>query len=145
MFKRKKATSKNNLGTELQPDPLETLGQYIRRLRLIRSLKLSDLARATARFGAQVSEIHLSHLEFDMSPNRSIEDLTKIAKALDIPPQWLIEKSEMNGMAVKQGAQDDLQEGMLQVTLDPDKQQMILAMIDVILRRRRSERSQKQK
>lgn len=145
MFKRKKATRKqDNLDLKSQPLLTETLGQFIRRLRLIRGIKLSDLSRATARFGAQVSEIYLSHLELDMVPNRAIEDLTKIAKALDIPPQWLIEKSEMSEMAVKHGAQDDLREGARQVTLDPNEEKMILAMIEVVLHRRKSEKSQKQ-
>lgn len=141
MFNRKKATRKDNLNIELQPEPTETLGQSIRRLRLIRGFKLSDLSRATARFGTQVSQTELSRIELDVVINPPTEHLTSLAKALDIPPLWLLEKSEMSGTAVKHRIQDDPQDGAQRVTLDPDKQQMILAMIEAILRRRRSEKS----
>lgn len=136
--------AKNNFDPELQPAPAETLGQYIRRVCLIRGVKLSDFSRATARFGAQVSEIHLSHFELDMVPNRSIEHLTSLAMVLNIPPQGLIEKSEMSGTAVKHGAQEDLQDGARLVTFDANEQEMILAMIEEVLRRHKVGKRRKQ-
>ncbi len=141
MFNRKKATRKDNLDPVLQPDSAETFGQYIRRLRLIRGIKLSDFSRATARFGAQVSQIELSHIELGLVAYPSIEHLTSLAKGLDIPPQWLIEKSEMSALALKQAAQPYPHDVARQVTYDPDTRRMILSMIEEILRRREIEKS----
>lgn len=145
MFKRKKATrNQDKLKRELHPDLAETLGQYIRRLRLMRGMKLSDLSRATAHFGTQVSQIHLSHIELDVVANPAIEELTSLAKVLDIPPQWLIEPSQMSESPITHAAQNDPQDNARQVALDSNEQKMILAMTEAILHRRELQKRQKQ-
>lgn len=50
----------------------------------------------------------------------------------------------MSALAVMHAAQDDQQNGARNVTLDPDEQKMILAMVEEILRRRQVEKRRKQ-
>lgn len=145
MFKRKKATrNQDKLKRELHPDLAETLGQYIRRLRLMRGMKLSDLSRATAGFGIQVSQIHLTHIELGVVVDPAVEELTKLAKVLDIPPQWLVESSQMSKSSIKYALQSDPQNDARQVALDSNEQKMILAMTEAILHRRELQKRQKQ-
>ena len=84
---------------ELRPFPDESLGEYLRRLRLIRRLDLGDVSVRTPRVpeSQHVSQSYLSQLELGRAQNPSRERLIGLARVLEVPEGWILERAGFSG------------------------------------------------
>ena len=130
---------------ELRPRTGEKLGEYIRRIRLTRGLNLPQVARASAEEppSQRISHPYLSQIELGQVFQPSRDRLQTLAKILQIQPEWLFEKANLP----LHGAERDMQQNPMveriatrAAEMEPTDQQMVLDMIDVILKRRKGER-----
>ncbi len=124
---------------DLKPFLDETLGQYLRRLRLIRGINLSDVSAKTAQVpdGASVSISYLSHLELGLQQSPSREVLLSLAKVLEVPPGPLLELAgySSRGLEPPEDALDpEARELALRAAqLDPAERRMLDTMIRGLL------------
>ncbi len=135
------------LGPEWKPRADETLGAYIRRVRLMRGMNLPEVARVTAQLPAaqRVSHPYLSQIELGQVFRPAPERLQSIAKVLAIPEAWLLEKAGFSASGV--GPAPSIERSpiaeriaMRSATLDAADQQLILQMVETIVRMRRGGR-----
>ncbi len=133
--------------TELRPRADEPLGSYLRRIRLIRGMGLSEVADATPRVpeSQHISYSYLSQIELGRAQSPSRERLISIAQVLGIPPQWVLEKAGFTGgtQSVTESSSSSpiVQQIALRAgQLDRTDQEAFLQMIDAIVRLRRRRR-----
>jgi transcriptional regulator with XRE-family HTH domain len=81
---------------DLEPRDDETLGHFIRRVRLCRALTPAAIADATTSFPieSRLSCSYLSQLELGLIRSPSTAYLRALAQVLEISLDWLIEKVE---------------------------------------------------
>jgi transcriptional regulator with XRE-family HTH domain len=132
--------------TELQPRPDETLGQYIRRIRVMRGLNLPDVARVTSQLPKveRVSHPYLSQIELGHVFQPARARLPSIARVLGIPGAMLLEKAgySAGGTGVPPRLERNPmveQIAMRAAQLDPADQKLLLCMMEAVLRMRRGE------
>ncbi len=141
MFKKKKPQSQPALDSQLQPRTEESLGQYIRRLRLLRGMSLPDVARFTAHLAPErrVSHPYLSQIELGQVFRPAPERLQSIARVLQVPPEWLLEKAGMDEKGVVDISNQDASPLVEQIAfraaqLEPADQKMFLEMIEAVVK-----------
>lgn len=137
--------SKNKEEEQFRPRPDEKLGEYIRRVRLMRGLNLPQVARASADEppSQRISHPYLSQIELGQVFQPSRDRLQTLAKILQIKPEWLFEKANLPLHGAENPAQQNPMVGQIAMRaaeMEPTDQQMVLEMIDVILKRRKGER-----
>lgn len=132
---------------ELRPHADETLGAYLRRVRMMRGLNLPDVARALAGLppSQRISHPYLSQIELGQVFQPARDRLQSLASVLGIPPEWLYEKAGlplMGGAERRVADRSPLAEQIATraTELEPSDQKMVLDMIEVVLRRRHGER-----
>ena len=137
--------TKNKEEGELQPRAEESLGAYIRRVRLQRGLNLPDVARALANEppSQRISHPYLSQIELGQVFQPARDRLQSLANVLQINPEWLFEKAHLP----MQGAEDTTQRNPIvseiatrAAKMEPTDQQMVLDMIRLSVKRRQGER-----
>ncbi|MCC7163491.1 MAG: helix-turn-helix transcriptional regulator [Anaerolineae bacterium] len=145
---KEKAGSKqpeNKDEEEFRPREAESLGAYIRRVRLMRGLNLPDVARALANEppSQRISHPYLSQIELGQVFQPSRDRLQSLANVLQINPDWLFEKAQLP----LQGAEDTTEPNPIvsqiatrAAKMEPTDQQMVLDMINVIVKRRQGQR-----
>ena len=128
---------------ELRPFPDEALGEYLRRLRLIRGLDLGDVSVQTPRVpeSQHVSQSYLSQLELGRAQNPSRERLVSLAHVLKVPESWILERAGFSG-----GNAADSSDGLdpksrrfalRAAQLNPEERTLLDSMIEGILQARR--------
>lgn len=128
---------------ELRPFPDEALGEYLRRLRLIRGLDLGDVSVQTPKVpeSQHVSQSYLSQLELGRAQNPSRERLVSLARVLDVPESWILERagfSSGNASQVSDGLDAQSRRFALRVAqLNPEERSLLDSMIEGILQARR--------
>ncbi len=128
--------------TDLAPRSDETLGQYLRRLRLKRNLGLIEVAERSPQHpeSQHISHSYLSQLETSHATNPSSERLVSLARILDVPAEWLIEKAGLNPAVLPNDAADETslsrQVARRAAKLDSQEAQIVLAMIEGIIAKR---------
>lgn len=128
---------------ELRPFPDESLGEYLRRLRLIRRLDLGDVSVRTPRVpeSQHVSQSYLSQLELGRAQNPSRERLISLAHVLEVPEGWILERAGFSGgNAVDSSNGLDAQSRRLALRaaqLNPEERSLLDSMIEGILQARR--------
>ncbi len=133
---------------ELRARADESLGAYIRRIRLMRGMGLAEVADATPTVpeSRHVSYSYLSQIELGRALSPSRERLVSIALVLGVPPAWLLEKAGFAGgtepRAEDRGSPSPIvKEIALRAgQLDQTDQEAFLQMIDAVLRMRRRRR-----
>ncbi len=134
-------------GPEWRPRPEETLGAYLRRIRLMRGMDLGDVSDATPKIpeSQHVSQPYLSQIELGRALHPSRERLITIARVLSLPEKWVLEKAGFSGetQVIEPPALSPLaqQISLRAAQLDPSDQEAFLRMIDAVLRLRRTKRS----
>ena len=126
--------------TDLFPLPDESLGEYLRRLRLIRGLDLGDVAARTPRTpdSQHVSNSYLSQLELGRAVNPSRERLISLAKVLDVPEAWLLEKAGYSGGQTPGDISSDDRDLLLRASqLSKEDRSILKVIIDGLARRRK--------
>ncbi|MBM3130611.1 MAG: helix-turn-helix transcriptional regulator [Chloroflexi bacterium] len=145
---RKSTRGDGTLNIELRPRADESLGVYIRRIRLVRGMGLTAVADATPKIpeSRHVSYSYLSQIELGRALRPSRERLLSIAEALGLPPEWLLEKAGF-AAGVETTLDDDsvpsplVQQIALRAgKLDRTDQEAFLQMIDSIVRLRHARR-----
>ncbi|MBI5029065.1 MAG: helix-turn-helix transcriptional regulator [Chloroflexi bacterium] len=93
MTKKQRSTAPQS--DQFAPLPDESLGEYLRRLRLIRGMDLGDVSSQTPRNpdSQHVSQSYLSQLELGRAVNPSRERLISLAHVLNVPETWILEKA----------------------------------------------------
>lgn len=141
MLKKKKTQSNTPPDPEFQPRAEESLGQYMRRLRLMRGMSLPDVARFTSHLPAErrVSHPYLSQIELGQVFRPAPERLRSIARVLQVPPEWLLEKAGIDEDGVVESSNQTASPLVEQIAfraarLDPADQKMFLEMIDAIVK-----------
>ncbi len=144
----KSTKGEESLSIELRPRADESLGAYIRRVRLMRGMGLAEVADATPQVpeSRHVSYSYLSQIELSRALSPSRERLMSIAEVLGVPPAWLLEKAGFAGGT--EPALDDSgspspivkQIALRAGQLDQTDQEAFLQMIDAVLRMRRKRR-----
>jgi len=145
----KTTKGEDSLDIELRPREDESLGAYIRRMRLIRGMGLGAVADATPKIpeSRHVSYSYLSQIELGRALNPSRERLLSIAEALGVPPQWILEKAGFSGgseVTPEDGASPSpiVQQIALRAgKLDRTDQEAFLQMIDAVVRLRRTRKN----
>lgn len=127
------------------PRPEERLGEYIRRVRLMRGLNLPQVARASADEAPsqRISHPYLSQIELGQVFQPSRDRLQTLAKILQIQPEWLFEKANLPLHGADTATQQNPMVDRIATRaaeMEPTDQQMVLEMIDLILKRRKGER-----
>jgi transcriptional regulator with XRE-family HTH domain len=128
---------------DLKPFLDETLGQYLRRLRLIRGINLSDVSAKTAQIpgGASVSISYLSHLELGLQQTPSREVLLSLARVLEVPPGPLFELAGYSSRGLEPPEEEldpEAREIALRAAqLEPAERRMLDTMIRGLLEHRR--------
>ena len=141
---RKSTQGDDALNTELRPREDESLGAYIRRIRLIRGMGLGAVADATPKVpeSRHISYSYLSQIEVGRALHPSRERLLSIAEALGVPPEWLLEKA---GFKAGSGLTPEDSESPSPIVqqislragkLDRTDQEAFLQMIDAVVRLR---------
>ncbi len=132
------------LGSEWKPRDDETLGGYIRRIRLMRGMNLPDVARVTATLPdkQRVSHPYLSQIELGQVFRPAPERLRSIAQVLGIPEGWLLEKAGFSPTGIAKAPRSERSPVVEQIALrsaalDASDQQFILQMIETMTRMRR--------
>ncbi len=103
---RLKINKKRPLSAEvLQPRDNETLAQYLRYLRFRRGLTPEAVADATTLFPSeqQISSAYLCQFELGHAASPSLEQLRGLALVLEIPEDWLIQKTRLNAVQPESG------------------------------------------
>lgn len=145
---RKSTKGDDSLNTELRPREDESLGAYIRRIRLIRGMGLGEVADATPQVpeSRHISFSYLSQIEVGRALHPSRERLLSIAEVLGVPPEWLLEKAGFKaggGMTPEdvEAPSPIVQQITLRAgKLDRTDQEAFLQMIDAVLRLRHTRR-----
>ena len=144
---QKKADSKNQVKEDEQwrPRAEESLGTYIRRVRMMRGLNLPDVARALANEppSQRVSHPYLSQIELGQVFQPSRDRLQSLANVLQIKPEWLFEKAHLPLHGAENTNQNNPMVDQIATRaaqMEPTDQKMLLDMIDVIVKRRQGER-----
>ncbi len=134
------------LGPEWKPQAEETLGQYIRRIRMMRGLNLPDVARVTSQLpeSERVSHPYLSQIELGHVFQPARARLVSIARVLGIPEAWLLEKAGFSAGGVSQPPRVERspmveQIAMRAAQMTPADQKLFLQMMEAIVRMRRAE------
>lgn len=135
-------------GPEWQPRTEETLGAYLRRIRLLRGMDLGDISDITPKIpeSQHVSQPYLSQIELGRALHPSRERLISLAHALGLPEKWVLEKAGLIGatqIVPEPPTPSPLaqQISLRAAQLDPSDQEAFLRMIDAVLRLRRAKRS----
>lgn len=152
MAKNKTAAADSGTPEELRPYPQETLGDYVRRLRLMQGLSLPDVARAMTNLppSQRISHPYLSQIEHGQVHQPSRDRLSSLASVFGIPPEWLYEKAGLptdspRGMAARDMSPLVEQLATRASLIEPADQQMLLDMVEAIIRRRQAGSSSKRK
>lgn len=145
-------TPSEHIEPELRPRAQESLGEYVRRLRLMQGMSLPDVARALNSLppSQRISHPYLSQIEHGQVHQPSRDRLQSLASVFNIPPEWLYEKAGLptdspKGMPVRQHSPLVDQLATRAALIEPADQQMMLDMVEAIIRRRESERRAKKK
>ena len=146
--KHRKSKGDDALNTELRPREDESLGAYIRRIRLLRGMGLGAVADATPKVpeSRHISYSYLSQIEVGRALNPSRERLLSIAEALGVPPEWLLEKAGFKaGTGITPADVESPNPIVQQITLragklDRTDQEAFLQMIDAVVRLRHARR-----
>ena len=139
----KKNPARNPKADELKPYPDEPLGQYLRRLRLIRHINLSDVSVKTSQApdSVPVSVSYLSQLELGRAQNPSREILNSLAKVLEVPTGPLLELAGYSSHGAATGEDEaDPQSRQLALRLarlDPVERNLLDTMIQGLLEHHR--------
>lgn len=144
----KSAKGEDALSTELQPRADESLGSYLRRIRLMRGMGLGKVADATPKVpeSRHVSYSYLSQIELSRALRPSRERLISIAEVLGLPPQWVLEKAGFAGGGETVAEDSSSPSPIVQQIalragkLDRTDQEIFLQMIDAVARLRRTRR-----
>jgi transcriptional regulator with XRE-family HTH domain len=142
----KSTKGEDALDIELSPRDDESLGAYIRRMRLMRGMGLGAVADATPKVpeSRHVSYSYLSQIELGRALKPSRERLLSIAEVLGVPPAWLLEKAGFSGRGELAPEDDSSPSPIVQQIalragkLDRTDQEAFLQMIDAVVRLRRS-------
>ena len=149
----KSTKGEDALSTDLRPRDDESLGAYIRRIRLMRGMGLGEVADATPKVpeSRHISYSYLSQIELGSALRPSRERLLSIAEALGIPPQWLLEKAGFTG-GTEVASEDNSspspivhQIALRAGKLDRTDQEAFLQMIDAVVRLRHTRRDSERK
>ncbi len=134
------------LGTEWRPQPDERLGQYIRRIRLMRGMNLPDVARITSQLqeSERVSHPYLSQIELGHVFQPARARLQSIARVLGIPDAWLLEKAGFSAGGTGEPPRVERNPMVDQIALraaqmGPADQKLFLQMMEAVVRMRRGE------
>ena len=125
---------------ELRPIGGETLGVFLRRVRVERGMKLPELAEALKQFPAdeQISQPYLSQIELGRAKQPSRLKLQRVAEVLRIAPNDLV---SLAGLEVEQSekAIDALtQQITLRVAeMSSNEKHLVLRLIDAVREERR--------
>lgn len=144
----KSTKGEDALSTELHPRDDESLGAYVRRIRLMRGMGLGEVADATPKVpeSRHISYSYLSQIELGRALRPSRERLLSIAEALGLPPQWLLEKAGFSGGSGVIPEESSSPTPIVQQIalragkLDRTDQEAFLQMIDAVVRLRRTRR-----
>lgn len=129
---------------ECEPSAHETLGAYLRRVRLIRGASLPDVVQALANLPSaqSMSRQYLLQIEWEQIPQPSDENLQTLAQVLQIKPEWLLEKARQplkrEHYPLRQCNRVGELNGELARHMEPSDQKLLLHVIDKILSHRRS-------
>ncbi len=145
----KSTKGEDALDIELRPRDDESLGAYIRRMRLMRGMGLGAVADATPKVpeSRHISYSYLSQIEVGRALNPSRERLLSIAEALAVPPEWLLEKAGFRAGTGLTPEDDESPSPIVQqITLragklDRTDQEAFLQMIDAVVRLRHARRA----
>ena len=142
----------NAVPAELRPQAHESLGEYVRRLRLMQGLSLPDVARAMTNLppSQRISHPYLSQIEHEQVHQPSRDRLSSLASVFNIPPEWLYEKAGLptdspRGVSARQTSPLVEQLATRAALIEPADQQMMLDMVEAIIRRRQCREPQKKK
>ena len=143
MAKKDSTPSTKTSQAELRPFPDEALGEYLRRLRLIRGLDLGDVSVRTPTVpeSQHVSQSYLSQLELGRAQNPSRERLVSLARVMDVPERWILKKagfSSGNAAETSDGLDPQSRRFALRAAqLNPEERSLLDSMIEGILQARR--------
>lgn len=130
---------------ELQPREDESLGAYIRRVRIARRLNLPDVARALVQLPehARISHPYLSQIELGQVARPGRDRLISLANLLQIPSDWVLLKAGYDtGSGETTSTTSPLVEQIIHLVeeLSPADQKLLHTMLDAIVKQRRNEK-----
>lgn len=142
MPKKNSKTHPASPDAELMPSPNESLGEYLRRLRLIRGLNLGDVSGQTPQVpeSEHVSYPYLSQLELGRARHPSRERLVSLARVFGIPEAWMLEKAGYSSGQTALADELDPQSrniALRAAQLSAEERSLVDSVIDGLLRRRR--------
>ncbi len=129
----------------LQPHEDETLGSYLRRVRIARGLNLPDVARALIGLPKEmrVSHPYLSQVELGQVAQPSRDRLVSLANLYHIPSDWLLRKAGYTLILEEPTSSTSgiVHQIMKRVEeLAPADQKLFLTLLDAVAKQRRDEK-----
>lgn len=127
---------------EYEPRADETLGAYLRRVRVLRGISLPEVARALASAASSphISSRYLSQIEFEQILQPTDESLQRLAHILQVKPEWLLEKARQPRQREPSPLRVCVRTG--EQNLAPDDQKLFLQMIKQVLSHRHNSRAE---
>ncbi len=134
-------SEQEELGAEWKPRADETLGTYLKRIRLMRGHTLPDVARITAQLppGQRVSHPYLSQIEHGQVFQPARERLASIAAVLAIPEVWVLEKAGYTSTGSEEAPRVERNPMIDMIAaraaeLNPSNQKIILDVMETFIR-----------
>jgi len=72
---------------------LETLGDFVRRVRCEKNLSLESVSQRSARFGPRIAGSYINRIENDPTRRPTVDRLKALAHGLDIPVEELLARA----------------------------------------------------
>ena len=85
---------------------LETLGDFVRRVRRDKNLSCADVEKRSARFGPRIAASYINRIENEPTRRPTVDRLKALAYGLDIPVEELLARAA--GLIARGGNSDEL-------------------------------------
>jgi transcriptional regulator with XRE-family HTH domain len=114
---------------------VETLGDFVRRVRREKRLTLAEVSDRSARYGRRISAGYISHIENDPTVKVTMDRVAALARGLGVPVWELAERAA--GIAP---AGDDAFEILTKFReLSPDRKAIVVRLVDILYSDRRGD------
>ena len=108
---------------------MESLGAFIRRIRIEKRLSCKDVEKRSARFGKRISGSYINRIENQDKLNPTPDRLVALAKGLGIPPQELLARAA--GLVSSNIAGEDLHFISVFKELSPKRKADVVKIVDM--------------
>jgi len=108
---------------------METLGAFVRRIRIEKRLSCKDVEKRSARYGRAISGAYVNRIENQDKLNPTPDRLVALAKGLGIPPQELLARAA--GVVSSNRAGEDLHFITVFNELSAKRQADVMKIVDM--------------